>query len=59
MSKPLFIFVLSTENNEIIKLLCVICYFHYVKSILNDDSIKEYIKTMALINLKVTSTSKW
>ena len=58
MSKPLFIFVLYTENNEI-KLLCDICYFHYVKSILNDDSIKEYTNLMALINLKVTSTSKW
>ena len=58
MSKPLFIFVLHTENNEI-KLLCDICYFHYVKGILNDGSIKEYTNLMALINLKVTSTSKW
>ena len=31
---------------------CVICYFHYLKSILNDDSFKEYINAVILINLK-------
>ena len=30
----------------------VIYYFHYLKSILNDDSFNEYINTMIFINLK-------
>ena len=29
-----------------------IFYFHYLKSILNDDSFKEYIYHMVLITLK-------
>ena len=29
---------------------CVICYFHYLKSILNEDSFKEYIDPVILIN---------
>ena len=31
---------------------CVIYHFYYLKSILNDDSIKEYINPVVLINLK-------
>ena len=31
---------------------CVICYFHYLKSILNDDSCKEYISPVVFVNLK-------
>ena len=31
---------------------CVICYFHYLKGILNDDLFKEYINPAVLVNLK-------
>ena len=39
---------------EIVKLLnkCVFVYIHYLKSILNDDSFKEYINPVVFINLK-------
>ena len=30
----------------------VICYFHFLKSILNDDSLKEYTNPVVFINLK-------
>ena len=50
MSQSLFIFVFSIGNNEIIN--CVICYFRYLSSILNDDSFKEYINPVVFINLK-------
>ena len=30
---------------------CVIFYFHYLKSILNDDSFKEYINPVVFIDL--------
>ena len=49
MIQPLLIFVISTGNNEVIK--CVICYFHDLKSILNDDSFKKYIDPVVFINL--------
>ena len=52
MSQSLFIFVFSIGNNEIIN--CVICYFGYLSSILNDDSFKEYINPVVFINLKFT-----
>ena len=50
MSQPLFMFVLSTENklfNE-----CIICYFNYLKCIMNDDSFKEYNNPVVFINLR-------
>ena len=50
-SNPLFIFVLSTENNEIINWMLYLL-FYYLESILNDDSLKEYINPVILINLK-------
>ena len=56
MSQPHFTFVLSTEKkgNCLIKLFnSGICHFHYLKSILNDDSFKEYIKPMVSINSKI------
>ena len=43
MSQPLFVFVLSAGNNEIIKY--VTCFFHNLKSILNGD-----LSTQWLIN---------
>ena len=61
MSQPHFTFVLSTEKkrNCLIKLFnSGICHFHYLKSILNDDSFKEYIKPMVSINLKTYATTK-
>ena len=30
----------------------MLCYFHYLKSILNDDSFEEYINPVVFINLK-------
>ena len=52
MSQPLFTFVLSTENNEIICYFYeIICYFHNIKSIMNDDSFEKYIKPVAFITL--------
>ena len=47
MTQSLFIFVLPTENNEIIK-----CYFHDLKGILNDDSFNKYINPVFFIHLK-------
>ena len=61
MSQPHFTFVLSTEKkrNCLIKLFnSGICHFHYLKSILNDDSFKEYIKPMVSINLKIYAIIK-
>ena len=48
MSQP---FVFTTGNNEIINKF-VNSYFHSRKSILNDDSFKEYINFVVFINLK-------
>ena len=38
---------------ETMKLLnkCIICYFHYLKNISNDDSFKEYINPVVFIDL--------
>ena len=49
MSQPPFILVLSTEKKKFSK--CVIYYIHYLKSILSDDSFKEYFNPMVSINL--------
>ena len=51
MSQPLFTFALSTENNEVIKYMCYLL-FSLSKSILNDDSFKEYISPVIFLNLK-------
>ena len=48
MSQPLFIFVLYC----LLFNKCVICYFHDLKCILNDDSFKEYINPVVFINLR-------
>ena len=45
MFQPLFIFVLKLLNKR------VICYFHDLKIILNDDSFKEYINSVLFVNL--------
>ena len=51
MSHTLFMFVLCTGNNEIIKYVNI-CYFYYLKRILNDDSLKKYINPVVFIDLK-------
>ena len=30
---------------------CITCYFHYLESILNDDSFKEYINPEVVVDL--------
>ena len=37
---------------------CVICYFYWLKSILNDDSFREYINPVVFINLKYSYIKK-
>ena len=44
MSQPLFNFVLSTENNEIMLFSRSYRYFHNLKGIMNDDSFKKYMQ---------------
>ena len=51
MSQPLFILYCLLKTMKLFN-NCVICYFHYLKNILNDDSIKEYINPVVFINLK-------
>ena len=52
MSLPHFTFVLPSENNEMFNNVLYICYFHYLKRILNDELFKECINSLVLINLK-------
>ena len=52
MSLPHFTFVLPSENNEMFNNALYICYFHYLKRILNDELFKECINSLVLINLK-------
>ena len=52
MSLPHFTFVLPSENNEMFNNVLYICYFHYVKRILNDELFKECINSLVLINSK-------
>ena len=46
MSQLSFVFVFSTFN------VLNVLYFYYLKSILNDGSIKEYISSIVFINLE-------
>ena len=52
MSLPHFTFVLPSENNEMFNNVLYICYFHYLKRILNDELFKECINSLVLINSK-------
>ena len=50
MSHPLLILCFVLETLKLLKKR-VICYFHYLKSIPNDDSVKEYITPLVFLDL--------
>ena len=49
---PAFVFLCCLLKTMKLFNECVICYFDYLKIILNDDSFKEYINPVVFINLK-------
>ena len=51
MSQLLFTFALSTEKMKLFN-ECVIYYFDYLKTILNDDLSKQYINPSVFIDFK-------
>ena len=52
MSQLLVIFVLSTENNEIVQQMCYLLFSLNLKSILSNDLPKQYNNPIDFINFK-------
>ena len=50
-------FVLYLEKKKLFN-TCVICYYDFVKSILNHDLYKEYFNPVVFINLKICYNKK-